>query len=250
MNQAHVARSISVTLHIDPDGQVSLGQQVLAAESASFQEATKTAPRPAAFDVPFDASYADCKGYDKGFLGQGKLRVNFPKLSADLESKVSRLLKPVDGNEYLLQYHNFSVVMHAQRRFAIYSAANVRHSQRFLMSRPGDVWRVDPRIPIEHQVRNFTIKIISLTVVILPAEWTLNLEAAWKRRCNQPPILVTGSIACLNMQSSTRVGGLCSGVWPEKHIWMCKSLPGRFLKKMTLSTNLSQKFSIQCVSGR
>lgn len=158
MNQAHVARSISVTLHIDPDGQVRLGQQVLAAESASFQETTKTAPRPAAFDVPFDASYADCKGYDKGFLGQGKLRVNFPKLSADLESKVSRLLKPVDGNEYLLHYHNFSVVMHAQRRFAIYSAANVRHSQRFLMSRPGDVWRVDPRIPIEHQVSNFYYK--------------------------------------------------------------------------------------------
>ncbi|PXX47484.1 DNA/RNA non-specific endonuclease [Undibacterium pigrum] len=158
MSQAHLGRSVSVTLHIDQDGQVSLGQQTYAAESASFQEAAKTTNRPATFDVPFDASYADRKGYDEGFLGQGKLRINFPKLSADLESKVSHLLKPVDGNNYLLHYHNFSVVMHAQRRFAIYSAANVRHSQRYLMSRPGDDWRVDPRIPIEHQVSNFYYK--------------------------------------------------------------------------------------------
>jgi DNA/RNA endonuclease G (NUC1) len=45
-------------------------------------------------------------------------------------------------------------MMHRKRRFAIYSAANVSFG-RYLMGRPSDVWRLDPRIPQEAQVGQF-----------------------------------------------------------------------------------------------
>lgn len=45
--------------------------------------------------------------------------------------------------------------MHAERRFAIYSAANIRFDQRYDMSRPSDVWRRDSRILDKYQIQNF-----------------------------------------------------------------------------------------------
>jgi len=45
--------------------------------------------------------------------------------------------------------------MHATRRFALYSAANIRFDQRFDMNRPPDVWRRDPRLLDKYQIQNF-----------------------------------------------------------------------------------------------
>jgi endonuclease G, mitochondrial len=45
--------------------------------------------------------------------------------------------------------------MHRKRRFAIYSAANVSFGDRYLMGRPADVWRIDPRIHQKAQVGQF-----------------------------------------------------------------------------------------------
>jgi endonuclease G len=82
-------------------------------------------------------------------LGDGDKAIALPRLSPALESEAAPLLKG-DGHE--LKYHNFSVVMHKHRRFAIFSAANVNFAERYEMGRPRDAWRIDHRIEIKHQV--------------------------------------------------------------------------------------------------
>lgn len=106
----------------------------------------------AAFDLPFDADYDSRKGFQPAFLGNGAKRVDLPKLSPALKAAAVKL---IGGTNVVLDYHNFSVVMHEERRFAIYSAANVNFAGRYAMSRPPDVWRVDPRIPSKPQVQNW-----------------------------------------------------------------------------------------------
>lgn len=126
-------------------------------QAVSAEAAGKKAgqPKSAAFDVPFVSDYHDRKGYNPDFLGKAELRVNLPRLSPALEHVVTPLLAPQGQNKYVLNYHNFSVAMHRERRFALYSAANVDFSQRYAMSRPTDVWREDHRIPLNAQVSNF-----------------------------------------------------------------------------------------------
>lgn len=145
---------VSVELRVEADGRVTVASQNAQTSVESvLVEAAK--PKSAPFDVPFDATYGDRDGYAAEFLGAGALRVNLPTLSPALEQAAAKLIKPQAGNTHVLKYHNFSVVLHARRRFAIYSAANVRYSQRYEMSRPPDVWRQDPRVPIEAQISDF-----------------------------------------------------------------------------------------------
>lgn len=153
-------RSINVTLNIDAQGRVSVASQTAGArESARFSEAAKPEADAATFDVPFESDYSKRKGFDAAFLAGGKTnQVNLPTLSAALQAKASPLLAPSGNNRFILHYHNYSLVMHAARRFAIYTAANVRFDQRFAMKRPADVWRTDPRIDLDHQITNFYYK--------------------------------------------------------------------------------------------
>lgn len=147
---------ISVGLRVDADGSVSVqsASGARAAEAAVvFAEAAKTKKPP--IEVPFDDDYSTRKGFQTDFLGGGAKRVNFPTLSPALRTVASKLLSPVGANDTVLHYLNYSVVMHSERRFAIYSAANVSFGGRFEMSRPADNWRVDPRIKAEHQITNF-----------------------------------------------------------------------------------------------
>jgi len=130
----------------------------LSAEDRDLLEAAKAKKKPAKFDAPFNPDYSTRKGYDPGFLGGANKIVGFPKLSDALESEVAPLIKPTKSNKFILHYHNYSVVMHKRRRFAIYSAANVSFANRFDMSRPEDVWRIDPRISADHQIGNFYYK--------------------------------------------------------------------------------------------
>lgn len=97
-------------------------------------------------------SYADRKGYDPGFLGKGSLAVQLPRLSKALTGQAARLTVPQGANSTVLHYRNYSAVVHAKRRLAIYSAANVDFAGRYDMGRPPDVWKVDPRIPEDQQL--------------------------------------------------------------------------------------------------
>lgn len=152
-------RIIDLKIEIDEHDQVRLltggpaGREYLAtAEEAARKTKAKSVP---SFDVPFNATYDDRKGFNVGFLGAAANHVHLPELSPALRQASAKLIDPVKGNDNVLHYHNFSVVMHEKRRFAIYSAASVRFDQRFDMGRTPDVWREDPRIPLKAQISNF-----------------------------------------------------------------------------------------------
>jgi endonuclease G len=149
-----MSRSVTITLDIADDGQVSVrGAAPAARESLALERgaAAPPKPRPAEYDVPFDADYSSRKGYDPGFLGQG-VTVDLPKLGPDLEEAAARLL---GSQDYVLKYDGYSVVMHAARRLALYSAASVDGAHRFNLSRTRDVWRFDPRISRKAQLGDF-----------------------------------------------------------------------------------------------
>jgi endonuclease G len=80
--------------------------------------------------------------------------VNLPELSPDLEALATTLL-PAGNTDYVLKYHNYSVVLHKERRFAMFSAANVDGGNRYALRRPTDNWRYDPRIPRAAQIGDF-----------------------------------------------------------------------------------------------
>lgn len=141
---------------VEAPGTVALRENAVLLEERS-QRSTSPGDRPASFDAPFDSNYDNRKGYDPDFL-DAEHRISLPKLSPALLRDVTFLINPKDGKdskEYVLKYQNYSVVMHRKRRFAIYSAANVSFAGRFMMRRPRDMWRLDPRIPAEAQVGEF-----------------------------------------------------------------------------------------------
>lgn len=151
---------LDVTLQVLPDGRVvvvSTGSaqrtESTSIVAADLLEAKKT-PK-AKFDSPFDEDYSKRKGFDPNFLGNGAARVSLPDLGAANRAVAAPLIDPIGANKHVLHYHNFSVVVHKDRRLPIYSAANVSFGNRFDMSRPTDVWRRDPRILAEHQLENW-----------------------------------------------------------------------------------------------
>lgn len=152
-------RTVTVTLEIDPSGQVRVfgGAQSSFEGVSNTHEAQSKNHEGAPFDVPFNTKYDDRDGYVEDFLSPGAVFVKLPELSPALKRVASELLDPPTGgaDRHVLPYHNFSVVMHKKRRLALYSAANVDFAGRFDMSRPSDVWRTDPRIPLEEQLSNF-----------------------------------------------------------------------------------------------
>jgi endonuclease G len=152
---------LEVKLLLQPDGRVETVSTIApqGVESAGLGAAVfleKKTKRAARFDAPFDDDYSRRKGFDPAFLGtKPASRVALPDLGDALEAVAAPLLKPKNGNKFVLHYHNYSVVMHKNRRLPIYSAANVSFADRFEMSRPSDVWRRDPRILAEHQLENW-----------------------------------------------------------------------------------------------
>ncbi|HEX6036709.1 DNA/RNA non-specific endonuclease [Longimicrobium sp.] len=93
-----------------------------------------------------DVDWAARKGYDPDFLD---VAVPLPVLSAKMKAD-SVTVPPeyrVNGDEHVLAYHHYSLVMNAKRRFAWYSAANVDGMRRPpLPERKDDDWYIDPRI--------------------------------------------------------------------------------------------------------
>lgn len=102
--------------------------------------------------VSIDPDYSSRAGYAPDFLGSGNRRVPLPKLSADQESRASRLLTPRAGESpFELKYHHFSVVMNGQRRLAYFTAVNIDGKKANAIRRETDRWILDPRIRREEQ---------------------------------------------------------------------------------------------------
>jgi endonuclease G, mitochondrial len=144
------SRSITVTLSIAPDGRVSLAGAG-AAESLFLEKAATK--KEVNYDVPFNSDYTDRKGFNSKFLSnKPEHQTWLPEIDEATEEVVTKLLKPKPDNKYVLQYHNYSAVMHSTRKFAIYTAANLNSGGRWDLGRPTDVWRWDPRIPRDAQI--------------------------------------------------------------------------------------------------
>lgn len=167
-----MSRSVTVTLDIADDGRVFLRGAGAAAESAAIgplgaAAAWVEAPRaPAAgrgpnVEVEFDFDYAARGGYDPDFLGQGYV-VHPPSAGADLRRVAARLLAApetsADPADYTLKYTNYSVMMHATRRLALWTAASVDGGNRYSIGRTTDTWRFDPRIGRDVQLGAFYYK--------------------------------------------------------------------------------------------
>lgn len=95
--------------------------------------------------------YANRTGYSSGFLGRHHI-VPLPRPTAPLRPHVLKFETP-DGQDNLLRYTHFSVMMHRLRRLCIFSAVNIDGliEKEEVDSRPS--WRYDPRIPREFQIK-------------------------------------------------------------------------------------------------
>lgn len=96
--------------------------------------------------------FAGARGYNTKFLGTAH-EVQLPELSFDVRKEVARLR---DSDDFKLHYRNYTVVMHAKRRTAIYAAGNVNGNLLWknvvggsLPKRPQ--WTFDPRMEDKYQ---------------------------------------------------------------------------------------------------
>ena len=106
-------------------------------------------------------------GYQIDFLQlAGGLTVPLPQLTRAGEAVASRL----DDGTPVLNYHHYSLVLHKQRRLALFTAANVdwRPEMRKLKGRKPtrkqlngfennerEDWITDPRVPLDHQLPDY-----------------------------------------------------------------------------------------------
>lgn len=125
----------TVTLDVPLRITVQLGKPSVPAVTASV--VTTGDDASAAEAIAIDPDYADRSGYDPDFLG---------------------VALPLPGVEELadcasdeLKYHHFSVVMHRQRRLALFTAVNIDGRQASRPRRDSDRWFFDPRLPREEQ---------------------------------------------------------------------------------------------------
>lgn len=133
-------------------GQPALDQIIAALPPGSVQPIALAAVaevQPLVSDIDTQPK----SGYDPGFLSGG--RVELPKLSAGVAADALQGGAPLD-------YVHFSLVMNQKRRFALLAASNVDASQYRLIPRRRDVWKLDPRVPLEAQANEDLFKQNSL----------------------------------------------------------------------------------------
>lgn len=144
--------TVPVTVRIEPGagGSISVtlsGQQLLAGATEKMVEPVR------------DANYASRRGYDEAFLG--------PAVPAPLPKSAAVLAKTLKGRSRL-DYENFSVQMHAKRRLALITAANVTAEKKLKTPEPGkdytrkgltglgendqEKWFLDPRMDARFQL--------------------------------------------------------------------------------------------------
>lgn len=100
--------------------------------------------------VSIDQDYGTRGGYEPGFLGNGAFQLKLPTLSASNE----RLIAPLKNGDAtgVLKYHHFSLVMHAERRLAFFTAVNIDGPTGKRLERNNDKWFFDPRMDKGYQI--------------------------------------------------------------------------------------------------
>jgi endonuclease G len=99
--------------------------------------------------VAIDPDYRRREGYDPEFLGAS---VPLPVLTDDQRANASRNRLAAEGQDpTVLDYHHFSLVMHRQRRLALYTVVNVDGRLSQSPPRESDRWFFDPRLDLAEQ---------------------------------------------------------------------------------------------------
>jgi endonuclease G len=97
------------------------------------------------------SNYPARTGYDSQFLGDGALKIPLPKTVGPASSVLT--FKQGSKITSVLNYWNYSVVMHRVRHLALFSAVNVDAGLRPNgAGRDGDRWYTDKRIPAANQI--------------------------------------------------------------------------------------------------
>jgi endonuclease G len=113
--------------------------------------ATPAAP-PVEDDRPSAAVLARRGGYDASFLGDGDRTVALPGIPTALAARLVAVDTAATGAQrFALAYEHFSIVVHADRRMALFTAGNIDGATAQRIKRAGDSWARDPRIPGETQ---------------------------------------------------------------------------------------------------
>jgi endonuclease G len=101
--------------------------------------------------IEIDPNYANRRGYDPSFLGDGAHRIPLPRLPDNLYAKTSKKADAAGGGRHVLPYYHYSVVMNMERRLAFFTAVNVNGRLSRRLTRERDKWALDPRIPAGEQ---------------------------------------------------------------------------------------------------
>lgn len=108
--------------------------------------------RPVTLDamegISIDPNYDGRQGYQEGFLGAA-YHVPLPTVPGEAAGDIAPLK---DGDATgVLKYHHFSIVMHAARKLAFFTAVNIDGKKGKRPERASDKWFFDPRMEREYQ---------------------------------------------------------------------------------------------------
>jgi endonuclease G, mitochondrial len=159
--ETSMAQHLTLNLLVNDDGTVSLLQGGATEAALLSSERASAKPKKNVIDAPVnpETDWGKAKGYRPDFLGTGDLRVNLPKvgqteLIAPLRNAYGQTFTDAERVAGVLTYDGYSVVMNKERRFAIFSAANVSWNMRPGISGRTDQWLYDDRIDRAHQIDN------------------------------------------------------------------------------------------------
>ncbi|MEV7096728.1 DNA/RNA non-specific endonuclease [Amycolatopsis sp. NPDC051045] len=97
-----------------------------------------------------DPDYSNREGYDPAFLPGHT--VPLPGLPDALVPLAAINRQATGEPRYVLPYHHFSVVMHRQRRLAMFTAVNIDGRTSRSLHREADHWSLDPRVAATEQI--------------------------------------------------------------------------------------------------
>lgn len=101
--------------------------------------------------ISIDPDFANRRGYDPAFLGQGTT-VPLPTLSPAQLANASTNLLAAGADRHVFPYHHFSVAMNKERRLAFFTAVNIDGRSSIRLNRERDRWFYDPRLPESEQI--------------------------------------------------------------------------------------------------
>ncbi|MGW5741791.1 DNA/RNA non-specific endonuclease [Amycolatopsis sp. NPDC003861] len=97
-----------------------------------------------------DPDYTNREGYDPAFLPGHT--VPLPGLSDTLVPLAAVNRQATGEPRYVLPYHHFSVVVHRERRLAMFTAVNIDGRLSRALRREADHWSLDPRVAVTEQI--------------------------------------------------------------------------------------------------